>query len=77
MDGRCSLCKQEQESRDHLFFTCSLSKEIWKKMILLCGLSREVLGWNEELAWAVQRLKGKALTSKLLKVGWNAYIYHI
>ena len=25
-DGLCTLCKQEQESRDHLFFECSYSK---------------------------------------------------
>ena len=77
MDGLCLLCKQEQESRDHLFFSCSFSKEIWKKVLLLCGLNREVLGWIEELAWAEQRLKGKALISHVLRVGWNAFIYHV
>ena len=77
MDGICLLCKQEHESKDHLFFSCFFSKEIWKKILLLCGLNREVLGWTEELAWAEQRLKGKALISHVLRVGWKAFIYHV
>ena len=30
-----------------------------------------------ELKWAIQKLKGKALISIVLKVGWNAFIYHV
>ena len=44
---------------------------------MLCGLNREVFGWIEELAWVEQRLKGKALISHVLRVGWNAFIYHV
>ena len=76
-DGLCSLCKQEQESRDHLFFECSYSKAVWKKVLQLCGLNREVLDWRREFAWAVQKFKGKALITKILKISWNAYIYCI
>ena len=42
-----------------------------------CGLGRDVLGWSYELKWAIQKLKGKALISIVLKVGWNAFIYHV
>ena len=76
-DGLCTLCKQEQESRDHLFFECSYSKAVLKKVLQLCGLNREVLDWKREFAWAVQRIKGKTLITRILKIGWNAYIYCI
>ena len=38
---------------------------------------RDVSCWNYELKWACQRLKGKALISTLLRIGWSAYIYHM
>ena len=67
--GICSLCKQEQETRNHLFFECSFSKAIWKFILSLCGLRRDVLDWNYELKWATQKLKGKSLISTLLRIG--------
>ena len=49
VDEECILCKEGKESRDHMFFTCRFSKSIWKRVITLCGLQREVLSWVEEL----------------------------
>ena len=73
----CSLCKQVEESRDHLFFECPFSKEIWKQILCLCGLRRTVLDWHYEFKWAIQKVKGKSMISMVLRVGWNAFIYHI
>ena len=67
--GMFILCKQEQEPRDHLFFECSFSREIWRKVFSLSGIHKDVLDWNKELQWAVQKLKGKALILILMKVG--------
>ena len=77
MDDTCALCKQEQETRDHLFFRCSFSKPICKMVLHLCGLRREVFDWDGELSWAIQKLKGKAWNFMLLRIGWNAFIYQI
>ena len=46
-------------------------------MLRKCGLGRESLGWEGELQWAAKKLKGKAMISTLLRVGWNAFVYHI
>ena len=35
------------------------------------------MDWEHELKSALQRLKGKAMLSSLLKVAWNAHIYCI
>ena len=77
LDRGCVLCHNVKESRNHIFFGCSFSKGIWKEVLSLCHLDRGVLDWEQELKWAVQRLKGKAMISSLLKVAWNAYIYNI
>ena len=67
LDEDCILCKEEKESRDHMVFACSFSRAIWKRILSLCGLQREVLSWIGELSWAVRKLKGKSLLSKLLE----------
>lgn len=35
---KCWLCNDPMETRDHLFFTCSYSEEVWRKVI------RNILG---------------------------------
>ena len=46
-------------------------------VLSLCDVRREVLDWNGELTWVVQKLKGKALISMFLRIGWNAFIYQM
>ena len=65
------------ESRDHMFFECNYSKELWKSILHCCGLNREVGNWNAELNWAMQRIKGKALLSLILSIAWKAFVYHV
>ena len=77
IDGNCKLCQIEPETRDHLFFGCNFFKGIWRTILQLCGLNRRVISWIEELAWAIQRFKGKVLISVILKLVWKAFIYHI
>lgn len=47
-DPNCILCNSDLESRDHLYFTCSYSWEIWNLVAARSGFStpRE---WNEIL----------------------------
>ena len=40
----CVLYKQDIENRNHLFFGCNFSQYIWKKVLELCGLRKEVCG---------------------------------
>ena len=76
IDGNCVFCN-EQETRNHLFFECNFSKGIWKEIMCRCGLNRRILSWESEVKWAVERLKGKALISTLLKIAWTAFIYNV
>ena len=79
MDVRrlCCFCLAELETIDHLFFGCDYAKEIWKQILQLCGLHREIRSWNDELAWTVNRVKGKALILIVLRMTWKAFIYNI
>ncbi|KAE8711217.1 hypothetical protein F3Y22_tig00110300pilonHSYRG00043 [Hibiscus syriacus] len=37
-DGLCVLCKEAQETRNHLFMECPLASSLWKEILLLTGL---------------------------------------
>ncbi|GJX13601.1 reverse transcriptase domain, reverse transcriptase zinc-binding domain protein [Tanacetum coccineum] len=37
----CPLCESQPDSHDHLFFDCSYSKQVWKHMTDLDGLSQK------------------------------------
>ena len=66
--GNCLLCQTELETRDYLFFGCDYSKSIWERILALCGVRRGIGSWEEELAWAVNHLKGKSLSSTVLRL---------
>ena len=77
VDELCCLCQQENKSKDHLFFGYAYAKTIWKRIMQLCELRREVGSWEEELKWAILKLKMKALVSIILRLAWKAAIYHL
>ncbi|XVF48405.1 hypothetical protein PTKIN_Ptkin03bG0187400 [Pterospermum kingtungense] len=73
----CLLCQHEMETHDHLFFGCAYSKSIWQIILCWCGINRFVFDWHAKLSWSIQKLKGKAFISGVLRLSWRAFIYHI
>ena len=75
IDVSCVLYS-DLSSRDHIFFGCEISKDIWNEVLLLSKLHKGVDSWGEEeVHWAVSMRKGKALISIILRLAWNALIY--
>lgn len=60
-DQICSLCKQELEMHQYLFFSCTMAARIWSKVLHWLCINRNTAGWNEELEWAVSHATCKAL----------------
>ena len=77
MNGECELCRDADETRDHLFYDCNFSQQLWNEVLSLCGQSRRVTSWQGELQWAIQRLRGKSLMTEILRVAWHTVIYFI
>lgn len=50
IDPKCVLCKQDIESRDHLFYTCPFSGQIWRKLVKGLLLARYTGKWEEIVA---------------------------
>ncbi|XP_059301937.1 uncharacterized protein LOC132053858 [Lycium ferocissimum] len=55
----CSLCEEEDESIEHLFFECTFSNALWTTMLRWMGLHRAAMGWQQEVTWAINYAKGQ------------------
>lgn len=72
-DPVCILCNSGIESRDHLYYSCSYTWEIWKTVAARSGFSSP-RDWNEVLT-ALNRLKSPTPTRLLTLLAWQASIY--
>ena len=71
----CLLCNQGDESRDHLFFSCSFSSELWIHHARRTETTPST-GWNDSLN-RMQSLPGRPWRRKLQLIVWQAVIYSI
>lgn len=62
VDPTCVLCKKASESRDHLFFECTFSSQIWEQLVkgILC--SSYTTSWSD----IVGLITGRTLEKKAL-----------
>lgn len=61
VDPICAMCKQEDETRDHLFSECLFAKALW--MRLMCWLNIQQpphFTWLSMQQWILQDTKGKS-----------------
>ncbi|KAL4309116.1 hypothetical protein GQ457_01G028970 [Hibiscus cannabinus] len=72
---KCWLCGGHSETRNHNFSECGFSRGIWRAILRLCCVTREVTDWDGELGWAVRMLNGKSLIVIILKLAWSAFVY--
>ncbi|XP_039067051.1 uncharacterized protein LOC120212942 [Hibiscus syriacus] len=61
LDGRCELCSDGVERRDHLFNDCTFVVGLWSKILQTCRIHYRGLCWNDTLSWAATNFKGKSL----------------
>ncbi|XP_039070402.1 uncharacterized protein LOC120217278 [Hibiscus syriacus] len=76
-NDKCVLCDVEAKTRDHLFFDCGFTRELWGDILTLCGVIRRVSCWDRELACVVHYCKGKSLLVRVFKLAWVSHVYGI
>lgn len=74
---KCTLCRQSCEDRDHLFFSCPFSEQIWRYLCNKCNLPWHPRSWQQNIDWMCQSFKGKSLRSFIFKVMFAAAVYFI
>ncbi|XP_016507264.2 uncharacterized protein LOC107824955 [Nicotiana tabacum] len=73
----CPMYNEENETMDHLFFSCVVSKEVWGKVLKWQGISRTALDWQKDIEWAERNAKDRNVDAQLYRVTLACVVYHI
>ncbi|XP_024015941.1 uncharacterized protein LOC112089193 [Eutrema salsugineum] len=76
VDTTCLLCGLEEESRDHLFFECQFSSEVWRLLMSFLFFPNAPSNWSISLAW-IESFKAPKHLALAIRQGWQASIYEI
>lgn len=75
-DPLCLLCNRENESRNHLFFSCSYSAEVWTHFSLRFGINPISSSWDDTARSLLSQTGSKH--KKFLSIlTWQATIYDL
>ncbi|XP_050207788.1 uncharacterized protein LOC126657180 [Mercurialis annua] len=75
-NSTCSLCNQQNEDIEHLFFACRFSS-IWEKVLQISDRARQRFTSRREVSYIVRRTKEKSIRAKVMKLWFNASVYHV
>ncbi|CAA7034489.1 unnamed protein product [Microthlaspi erraticum] len=75
-EGTCLLCGSELETRDHLFFECSYSASIWRRLTLHLNILNVPVHWSMLLSW-LNVTPLEASKRLALLQGWQGAVYEI
>lgn len=76
-ETECSLCQQEAETMEHVFFQCLYVAEIWSKLLTWQGINRTTMGWSDEIQWAIKYMKGKGSTFMVYRMTIACTTYNL
>ncbi|XP_060170874.1 uncharacterized protein LOC132601831 [Lycium barbarum] len=69
VDPVCSLCSSTQETRDHLFADCALTKQLWNKLLKWMNRPRcTAQSWDQMLHWVIVNGRGKSSAALLFRL---------
>ncbi|CAA7021847.1 unnamed protein product [Microthlaspi erraticum] len=71
----CLLCNVLHESRQHLFFDCAYSKEIWSSFTTAANLNAPPL-FEDSIIWITHSTSDKNVKT-ILKILFHASVYFI
>ncbi|XP_020272687.1 uncharacterized protein LOC109847864 [Asparagus officinalis] len=74
----CILCSvNATESRNHLFFACCFSSEVWNGIMDWLRFNWRSCAWNLLLDWYNIRLRGSVFKNKIKRMALAATVYSI
>ncbi|XP_018474238.1 uncharacterized protein LOC130508739 [Raphanus sativus] len=72
----CWLCNSAEETRDHLFFECGYSKEVWRSIMGNLAGHRNLFQWSQIVQILIKGLRERVSTF-LFRYGFQVVIYAI
>ncbi|XP_033134421.1 uncharacterized protein LOC117127836 [Brassica rapa] len=73
VDSSCLLCNSNNETRDHLYFDCTFSFDLWSQLARRCRI-RPYRSWNQTIA-QLENLQSPKSTRLLTLLVWQAALY--
>ncbi|XP_021968848.1 uncharacterized protein LOC110863935 [Helianthus annuus] len=73
----CPLCQRDRDSRDHLFFACNFSSQVWMNVKSLVDMKQVNALWSSVLAWMEQYSSSTNLEHIVSKLVLAASAYFI
>lgn len=73
----CELCNKEEESIDHLFFSCSYTSQLWTVLLQCQGICRKTMRQSDELNWTIKCCKGRSIKTELYRLILAGAVYHV
>lgn len=76
-DPACLFCGVK-ETRDHFFFECSYSSQVWRTIVIKLGKCGVIPNTCADIMdWSIHALKRCTTKNFLVKLGFHACIYHV
>ncbi|KAH1199162.1 putative ribonuclease H protein [Glycine max] len=76
-DKICSLCKEVEETQNHILFSCKIATDIWSNVLNWIGIDHVPQEWPLELDWLLNLTNRKGWRAYLLKLSVTETIYGI
>ncbi|XP_022003123.1 uncharacterized protein LOC110900543 [Helianthus annuus] len=73
----CPLCKQDRDSRDHLFFQCPYASEVWGLVRNMVDMGSVTDSWSSIMLWMELNAHLKTLEHIICKILLSATTYFI
>lgn len=76
-DNSCGLCGVMIECRDHLFFQCSFSMQVWELVMAFVQVTNPPCRWQELIPWTISAWKGSRSIRGIKRAAVAACVYYI
>ncbi|GJX26958.1 reverse transcriptase domain, reverse transcriptase zinc-binding domain protein [Tanacetum coccineum] len=73
----CSLCENQPDSHEHIFFECMFSKQVWDIMKGLAGLSNVAGRYKEIVDYLIPFANSKSCRITVAKLVFSATAYYL
>ncbi|XP_019257697.1 PREDICTED: uncharacterized protein LOC109235907 [Nicotiana attenuata] len=69
--------QKAEELLEHLFFECSYTSSIWKRLLNWMGIQRQIQTWEEELQWVTYQARKKKGIGNIISAVFGMLLHNI
>ncbi|GAV80390.1 zf-RVT domain-containing protein [Cephalotus follicularis] len=77
LSAACVFNCGEEETLEHLFFSCPFSHSVWTTVLAMCNIVRPTLPWTEEIDWMTHHSLGQGFPASVRKLAFVVMVYNL